>query len=278
MPYQKKSKLPTRTSLFEKAAKLMHERFDEILNSIPHNLEKGQAIEEIVKKFLQEYIPKRYSVTSGFVIDTNDNISSQEDVIIYDAFNCPIYRPGERTAIIPIDNVASLLEVKSELNTSNLAESLQKIHHVRKLQKSPPSSSYFSHPAELSHTYCVIFAFKSKVSIQTIFDIWKKQIKDDNTDIFHSCALIVIPDTGIFTTIVDIPGEGTAPSDLGGAPPAPPRTKVGVTYLETKEKTLDTMMRLLVGHLTFFWHRVHHPGFNFKQFGNSRVDWFVTNQ
>ncbi len=265
---------PTRDSLFEEAAKGLRTRFEEIKSSVPHNLEKGMEIEDVVKIFLRDYLPRRYDITGGFIIDRENNISSQQDVIIYDAFHCPIYRPGSRGAVVPIDNVASVFEVKSELDINNFRETLTKIHKLRKLQKSPDQSAYPNYPAQLSHTYCVIFAFNSKISTSKVFEVWKEQIKVDDSDIFRSCSLIVIPDKGIFTTCAYIPGEGIAPANFGGAPPAPVGTKVGVNYFEAKEKTLDSMMRLLIGHLTFFWWRVHHPGFNFSQFGQSPVSWF----
>ena len=47
--------------LFEKLSVEM-----ELISNIRHNGEKGHECEEILKNFLKEYLPKKYSITSGF--------------------------------------------------------------------------------------------------------------------------------------------------------------------------------------------------------------------
>jgi hypothetical protein len=39
--------------------------------------------------------------------------------------------------------------------------------------------------------------------------------------------------------------------------------------------TLDAMLRMLLSHLTFFRHRIDHPGFNFQEQGPLRVQWIL---
>jgi hypothetical protein len=104
----------TRQQIFAQAAKKLRQDFEE-LSTVPHAGLKGHEAEEIVRKFLKGHLPKRFDVGSGFVIDPGDNVSKQTDLIIYDALNCPVYRASENAAIIPSDNVASVIEVKSRL-------------------------------------------------------------------------------------------------------------------------------------------------------------------
>ena len=68
---------------------------------MPHNAVKGHEAEEIVKKFLADHIPKRFAVGSGFILDPVGNISRQTDVILYDAFNCSVYRVSNEASIFP---------------------------------------------------------------------------------------------------------------------------------------------------------------------------------
>ena len=51
---------------------------------IEHNLEDGKYREYLVTKVLQKIIPSKYSITNGFIIDSDNNISQEMDVIIYD--------------------------------------------------------------------------------------------------------------------------------------------------------------------------------------------------
>jgi len=76
-------------------------------------------------------LPKRFDAGSGLIIDPHDNLSKQTDVIIYDALNCPVYRASERAAIIPSDNVAAIVEVKSRIDKEKLREAFENAYDVK---------------------------------------------------------------------------------------------------------------------------------------------------
>lgn len=77
--------------------KILKEIFDNLENSlysdmsikIEHNLEDGKYREYLVKKVLEKIIPSKYSITNGFIIDSDNNISQEMDVIIYDKSYVP---------------------------------------------------------------------------------------------------------------------------------------------------------------------------------------------
>ena len=123
---------PTRESIFRDAAKTMRAMFEDARNNVPHRGEAGGEGEQIVQRFLTQHLPNRFSVTNGFVIDREDNISGYTDLIIYDAHNCPAYRTSERGMILPNDNVASVVEVKFQLTTTTLDDAINKLHELRK--------------------------------------------------------------------------------------------------------------------------------------------------
>jgi hypothetical protein len=56
-----------------------------------HPGEKGSFFEEIVREFLKMYSPKSLDISTGFIIDSNDNESKQMDIIISDATKTPIF-------------------------------------------------------------------------------------------------------------------------------------------------------------------------------------------
>ena len=112
--------------LMTEAGKQLRQEFENIKKTNPHYAERGAETEDLLKDFLNRVLPKRFSADTGLVIDLEDNISSQTDVIIYDSYNSPIYRTGSRLLILPSDNVASVIEVKSNLNKAELEDAAQK--------------------------------------------------------------------------------------------------------------------------------------------------------
>ena len=75
--------------IFWGISKKMTQDFESISSQIHHSGSKGEVREEILKRFLKDYLPKKYSVSSGEIIDIEGNVSNQCDVVIYDASNCP---------------------------------------------------------------------------------------------------------------------------------------------------------------------------------------------
>jgi hypothetical protein len=151
----------TRKEIFEAAAKLRAE-FDE-LAQVPHNGARGSAAEDLISSFLNAHLPKRFVASGGFVLNRNDNVSSQTDVIIYDAFNCPVYRASDKDGIFPADNVAAVIEVKSRL-TTDFEDGFKEIAGIKSLTKTNTRNSV---PGQLLQTMGCILAFKSDLSLDT---------------------------------------------------------------------------------------------------------------
>jgi len=97
----------SRAEIFAQAAAKLRQDFDES-RLVPHQGARAGEAEKLVKDFLRRHLPKRFDVGSGFIIDRQDTVSRQTDVVIYDAMNCPVYRPPRTRAIFPSNNVAAL--------------------------------------------------------------------------------------------------------------------------------------------------------------------------
>jgi hypothetical protein len=87
----------------------------------------GRAVESEVRRWLTEFLPKRYGVTAGYVISqaTTDSVRAPHfDVIIYDQLESPILwteahpdaAPEGRSRGVPAEHVRAVYEVKSALN------------------------------------------------------------------------------------------------------------------------------------------------------------------
>lgn len=251
-----------RQSILVQAARKLRSDF-QALSPIPHHQLRGQEAEKLVRQFLNDHLPKRFSAGAGFILDPRDVISKQTDVVIYDALNCPVYHASEDAAIFPSDNVAAVVEVKSTLNKQELIDGWEKIRHAKALAKTRPPDV----PGLIqTQTMGIIFAFSSETSLDAVrenyFSLFKEHGFGTHTD------LVVVLDKGILTLGAKIKGvEGWGFSHLEGiGGPAAEGSHIGVAQADFGEYSLDAFLRLLLAHLIFFRDKVHHPGFNWSSF------------
>ncbi len=107
----------------------------DLLNKIiPHNVTKGSQNEEAIKNLIKSFIPKKYSVGSGIIIDSFGNSSKQIDIIIYDSFLYPSLFSQSSTAIYPVETVLGTIEIKTYLDEKQLLSSFENTKSVRKLK------------------------------------------------------------------------------------------------------------------------------------------------
>ena len=163
---------PTYESLLESARKKMISDFQSARADIPHYGERGSEIEQVLIKWLGSYLPKRYAVGSGFILGLANEISPQTDIIIYDAINSPVLRYSDKSLILPSDNVAVAIEVKSNLNKNQYLDAVDKMGKIKSLSKSPITDldllSEGGKKIVQRQTYSILFAFESEVSLKTV--------------------------------------------------------------------------------------------------------------
>lgn len=192
--------------LLEGASQQLRADF-EATRLIPHRGVKGEEREEAVKRFLNEHMPRRFKAVSGFILDQNEQVSGHEDVIIYDHQYAPTYRYSERSAIVPNDAVAAVVEVKSRLNGDALANAMQKAHEVKALVKSKQGVTMtmddrgcLQETSEVEAdglilTKVFLFAYESDLSIQGVADAWHKHYLD--VPLTMNLDEIIILDRGV---------------------------------------------------------------------------------
>ncbi len=104
-------------------------------STVPHPTTKGDASEYQWLMWLRTYLPKRYEVDKGFVIDSEGSMSDQQDVIIYDRQYTPYLLNKDGVIYVPAESVYGVVEVKQELNREYLKYAGDKIASVRKLKR-----------------------------------------------------------------------------------------------------------------------------------------------
>ncbi len=116
----------------------------------PTQTGKGSVAEAECRQWLARFLPKKYNVTSGYIISQADAFTSRNklknklleyDVIIYDALNSPVLwyednsdssEQGEKRAI-PAEYVCGVLEVKSTFNEKNISYAFKKLNELAPL-------------------------------------------------------------------------------------------------------------------------------------------------
>ena len=119
--------------------------FDKILEQTenrPIQVAHGQGVEAYIRKWLSEFLPKKYAVTSGYIIPSLYDDSGKiyhYDIIIYNYLEAPILwtegnqdnsEQGKYRAI-PARHVVAVYEVKSRLTKHNVTSALSKLDQTK---------------------------------------------------------------------------------------------------------------------------------------------------
>ena len=89
-------------------------RLKAVQEIITHNLSRGTFAESLLREVIAEFLPQRYAVATGFIMD-RPRRSSQIDILVYDQLtDSPVFRDGGFVVLTP--GTAKLaIEVKSHL-------------------------------------------------------------------------------------------------------------------------------------------------------------------
>ena len=120
----------------KEVAEEMHRKSDAIRRDFSqHRLSAGDSREDLVTKFLADYLPKRFGVSTGFIISHDGKFSNQADIVIVDDQNNSPLHPDKRNKLWPIEAVYALIEVKTHLNYSDLTDAISKGQRFKRLQR-----------------------------------------------------------------------------------------------------------------------------------------------
>ena len=110
--------------------------WDEENKKLKHSGEFGTYREELVKKWLRIVVSEKFGISSGFVISSKGSISTQCDIIIYDKTTTPKIENIDNQRFFPIETVACIGEVKSDINSiADMNKYLIKLSELKKLRQ-----------------------------------------------------------------------------------------------------------------------------------------------
>lgn len=92
--------------------------------------------------WFKNYLPKRYKVAKGIIIDSAGNQSHQIDLVIYDAqYSYLVFNQGD-SKLIPAESVYAIFEVKQDLNKTHIEYAGEKAKSVRSLYRTSAPIKY----------------------------------------------------------------------------------------------------------------------------------------
>lgn len=121
--------------IFKSISANMLSEFEHTQTQIKHMGERGSEREAVVKSFLSTYLPTRYGVSSGEIVDHHGATSHQCDLIVYDHYNCPLLLAGKDVRIFPAESVLAVIEVKSVLSANEIEDCVSKIRDLKNLTR-----------------------------------------------------------------------------------------------------------------------------------------------
>ncbi len=152
-------------------------RINSLINNHPG--EKGNYHEYILKDLISHFLPKRYSVRTGFIYVDDDHISPQIDLIIIDEDKSPcILAQYSDFVIVYPEAVCCTIEVKTFLNKKEFQRSTNFVQKVKEI------SRYNNPEGEMIGS--LIFSFDGEIFTPRRLSNW---YKDKN-----SCDVADYPD------------------------------------------------------------------------------------
>ncbi len=129
-----------------------------------HPGEYGIYREKICKDFLKHFSPSRYDFGTGFIIDTQNDVSSQCDIILYDPQTTPLIQDAELQTFYPVESVVAIGEIKSKLSKADFSKTLMRLSKIKEMrEKIKTPVVLFQNPGRLynpkEYHYDQIFTF-----------------------------------------------------------------------------------------------------------------------
>jgi hypothetical protein len=123
------------SGLYRNIQEVLKAELTGLRKNVKHAPSKGRGAEEKWKAFLRRFLPARYAIESGFVVDSKGSISHQMDLVIFDKQYSALLFDDHEALHIPAEAVFAVFEVKQDVSKENILYAGEKIESVRKLHR-----------------------------------------------------------------------------------------------------------------------------------------------
>jgi len=156
---------------YQGIAQQLHAEVTFINTLFQHQGVKGTGNEAVLRELLTKFIPKRYGVGTGIVIDRSGQQSKQCDIVIYDVLQYPSLLNLTSVHFFPVDIVYATIEVKTTLSSQEADKAIANIRSVKELHRLDFTPELYE-PQALYSPLGFVFAYKSNVEQFAVFKNW----------------------------------------------------------------------------------------------------------
>lgn len=176
---------------FNAVAKKMAAEFEQQQARFTHQGTKGQAREwTVVSEYLNVYLPPKFAMGSGLIMNINGKTSSQQDIVIYDRFNSPVLQDQNLVKAFFAEQVFATIEVKSTLETADALELMRTSEQNLRLRNY--TSLDAPNDAVPFHTFG--FAYRSRQRLATLRDRMEEYAQKSSIA-WKPTALVILEDS-----------------------------------------------------------------------------------
>ena len=166
----------------EKLESEMRHQFEVTRAKCEHSGNKGANAETILRNFLREYLPRRYGIGHGEIIDTQGRRSAQTDIVIVTDEH-PFTFIADQVGFFFIEGVFATGEVKSVLTSQELDIALINASKFRELKCDARGMTMLwslndsDHKRFVNNPPYFLFAFETQVAKETVRQSLMRQTK-----------------------------------------------------------------------------------------------------
>lgn len=172
--------LPNYYRSFSKELDVTKDRVRDIIGNA-HWVSDGSHKEAILQDVMRRFIPKKYAISSGFILSNDgERCSKQLDIIVYDEAS-PILFGHSNFVIIPNQYVRAVIEVKTSISVeSKLTDALENLYSVQSIMHSNSDNVYFG---IFSYGYSNFNRIGSEDVAQRVFDKIKNFYQNKRSEV-----------------------------------------------------------------------------------------------
>jgi hypothetical protein len=97
------------------------------------SLTKGEMREEELVDAFGPYLPRRYELIKGVVVNTSGAESDPQDVILFDTSLLPTFFGSGTNRIVPVEGVVGVIQVKSRATPGNIRSAVSNVASAKRL-------------------------------------------------------------------------------------------------------------------------------------------------
>ncbi|GGC97840.1 DUF6602 domain-containing protein [Pontibacillus salipaludis] len=189
----------------------MELKLEEIQLSHKHKGNRGDNSEEVVRDFLREFLPLYNRIGHGEIVDTIGNVSNESDIVILNEYH-PYLNDLANPSLFFIEGVAAVGEVKSNLSSKDLSDTLDKCTRFKQMHIDMQGHAFVvANDSDIKRFVMkrpfFLFIFASQLKLDTILEKIRTYNEQKGLEVENQIDGVFALDRGTIFNVGD--GEGS---------------------------------------------------------------------